>query len=279
MEIAPSRQISSADILDIFHCSLPEERGHCASRLQTLRNKQKETYLHNCMYLYVQSTIQQQYDQLFQGRSSTTGLSFFSFRRKCTETGNAKKMRWVLSPPGICFMRLQHSSIGSNRQNLVPLGLPRLLERRPYLASLHLARQSPRRLENSCRFRVDISYVGETALSVVWTSRELSLCTALSATSHGMGMTLGMTLIYLAECRVATRRTRLTHTARLPDVLHRCGTFPRCGIFFFRYLPGLKKIRETGKKVRLKTTVPSNPVRTAVAFWGYTSPILSRVSP
>ena len=37
---------------------------------------------------------------------------------------------------------------------------------------------------------------------------ELSLRTALSATSHGLGMTLGMTLIYPVQCRVVARRTR-----------------------------------------------------------------------
>ena len=61
-----------------------------------------------------------------------------------------------------------------------------------------LARQSPPRYENSWRVRVDLGHVGESALS---TGRiELSLCTALSATGHGLEMALGMTLIYPVQC-------------------------------------------------------------------------------
>ena len=82
-----------------------------------------------------------------------------------------------------------------------------------------LARQRPPRHENSWRFRGNLGYVGESVLS---TGRiELSLCTALSVTSRGMGMTLGITLIYPVQCRVVTRLTR------------RCGTFPRYGKLSF----------------------------------------------
>ena len=78
---------------------------------------------------------------------------------------------------------------------IVPLEVPRLLERRPYLApprerSLNkfLKRQSAPRRESSWRFRLDLSHIGKSVLS---TGRiQLSLCTALSATSHGLEMTL-----------------------------------------------------------------------------------------
>ena len=73
------------------------------------------------------------------------------------------------------------NSVSTPRKETVP--------RRTSRAQL-LARQSPPRHENSWRFRVDLGYVGESALS---TGRvELALCTALSATSHGLGITLEM---------------------------------------------------------------------------------------
>ena len=90
---------------------------------------------------------------------------------------------------------------------IVLLEVPRPLEGRPYLASV--ARQSPLRQENSWRFRVDLADVGKSALSTTRRQRELS-CTALSATSHGLGITLWMTLVYPVRLEVATQRTRLT---------------------------------------------------------------------
>ena len=102
----------------------------------------------------------------------------------------------------------------------MPLEMPRLLliERRTYLAvprqrglNQLLARQSPPRHENGWRFRVDLGYVGESALS---TGRiELAWSTALSATSHGLGMTPGIALIYPVQCQVATRRAHGSHLA------------------------------------------------------------------
>ena len=94
-------------------------------------------------------------------------------------------------------------------------------------------------------FRVDPGYVGEPPLP---TGRiELSLSTALSAASHGLGITLGMTLIYPVQCRVVTRRTRL-NTVRLANLLRRCGNFPRYGELCFRHVAGFEKIRERRKK-------------------------------
>ena len=76
------------------------------------------------------------------------------------------------------------------------------------------------------RFRVDLGYAGELALS---TGRiELSLCAALSATSHGLRLTLGMTLVYSVQCRVVTRRTRLTRCA-YPMFCHDAGLFRDTG--------------------------------------------------
>ena len=116
-----------------------------------------------------------------------------------------------------------------------------------------LARQSPPRHENSWRFRVDLGYVGESALS---TGRiELSLCTTLSATSHGLRMTLGMNDPG-SSCTVPGGDTaHMAHTVRLPNVLRRCGIFPRYGKLFFRYLAGVENFPRHAKKVLLITTL------------------------
>ena len=59
--------------------------------------------------------------------------------------------------------------------------------------------------------KIDLSYDDELALS---TGRiELSFCTALSATSHGLEMTLGMVQSCPVQCRVVAWRTRLTRCA------------------------------------------------------------------
>ena len=74
-----------------------------------------------------------------------------------------------------------------------------------------VARQDLPSKENSWRFRINLAYVGESALPTG--QRELSWCTAFSATSHGLGMTLEMTLVYPVQWGVAIRRTRLTPCA------------------------------------------------------------------
>ena len=116
-----------------------------------------------------------------------------------------------------------------------------------------LARQSPPRHENSWRFCVDLGYVGESAVS---TGRiELSLCTALSATSHGLRMTLGMTLIYPVQRRVVTRRTRLIRCAWLM-FCDDAGSFRDTGISLFRYFAGCEKNPRNAKKKRKSGIFP-----------------------
>ena len=72
-----------------------------------------------------------------------------------------------------------------------------LLEGRPCLASVAIDNFSRDKAvhykKNSWRFRVGFAYVGESALPTG--QRKLSWFTALSATSHGLGMRLGMTLV------------------------------------------------------------------------------------
>ena len=63
---------------------------------------------------------------------------------------------------------------------------------------------------DSCRFRV-LGYVRESALPTG--QREISWCNALSATSHGLGMTLGMTLVNPVQSGAAIRRKWLTPCA------------------------------------------------------------------
>ena len=94
---------------------------------------------------------------------------------------NAKKRRWVLISPGIIFLEVatlvnlsespKLASCGKAVRLIVPLDVPRLPETRPYLATVQcslnqvLARQSPPRHENNCRYRVDLGCAGESALS------------------------------------------------------------------------------------------------------------------
>ena len=171
-------------------------------------------------------------------------------------------MRWVLVSPGIMFhevaelVHLIDASKPAARKQavrwIVPLGVPRLLERRPCLGvprerslSQRLARQSPPRLKNSWRFCVDLGYIGKSALS---TGRiKPSLCTALSATSRGMGMTLGMTLIHPVQCRVATRRTRLTRCT-CSMFCDDAGLFCDTGNYSIVISHRLKTFREPRKK-------------------------------
>ena len=115
---------------------------------------------------------------------------------------------------------------------IVPLEVLRLLERRPYLASVAyslnqlLARQSPSNHENSWRFHVDLGYVGESALL---TGRiGLSWCTALFCDRPRPGNDPGDDPDL--SCTVPSGDTAHTaHAVRLPDVLRRCESFPRSG--------------------------------------------------
>ena len=91
--------------------------------------------------------------------------------------------------------------------------MPRLLEARPYLASInanHLWRDKADHVKKkSWQFRVDLAYVGELTLSTG--RKEVSRSTALSATNHaGLGMTLEVTLVDPVPSGVAIRRARLT---------------------------------------------------------------------
>ena len=141
-------------------------------------------------------------------------------------------------------------------------GAPTPIERRPYLAVPRernlkqlLERQSPPRHESSWRFRVDLGYACESALSTGRT--ELSLCTALSATSYGLGMSLGITLIYPVQCRVATRRTRLTPCA-CPMFCDDAGLFRDAESCFSGTLPGVKKNPRNAEKKLRSRNFPRN---------------------
>ena len=113
---------------------------------------------------------------------------------------------------------------------VVPLEVPRLLERRPRLAvprerSINelLVRQIPPWHENSWPIRVDLGYFCESAL---WTRQiEFSLCTVLSATSQGLGMTLGMALRYPVQSVPSSGTALTAHTVRLPDFCDDAGLF------------------------------------------------------
>ena len=169
-------------------------------------------------------------------------------------------MRWLLLSPDIMFRgvaTLVHLSDRMVETSDACVGRPldraakdaptpreATMSRRPSRAHL-LARQSPPRHQDSWRFVVDLGYyIGESAVSTGQV--ELSLCPVLSATNHGLGMTLGYPDL---SCAVPSGDTALTaQTVRLPDVLRRCGTFPRYGNLFSGILPGLKKFRGMQKK-------------------------------
>ena len=92
---------------------------------------------------------------------------------------------------------------------IVLLEVPWFLEGRPCLASVAIYNLScdktVRDKKNRWRFRVNLAYVGESTLSTDQSELSSSF-TAFSATSHGLGMKLGMTLgsILLVQPRLIT---------------------------------------------------------------------------
>ena len=102
-----------------------------------------------------------------------------------------------------------------------------------------VARQSPPRQENSWRFRVDIAYVGESALS---TDRESSrdawrFLRPAMAWEWFWEWPWSIPIPHSAEWR---RAAHTAHTVRLPDVLF-CRSFVCNSWTFFRYFAQRKK--------------------------------------
>ena len=112
------------------------------------------------------------------------------------------------------------------------------MTRRTSRAQLVARPSPPRHHGKSWRFRVDLGYVGESALSIG--RIELLLCTACFATSHGLRMTLDMTFIYPVQCRVVTRRTRPTRFAS-PKFYDDAGFYRDTGENIFCCSFGLEK--------------------------------------
>ena len=116
-----------------------------------------------------------------------------------------------------------------------------------------VARQGLPSKENSWRFRIGLAYIGESALPTG--QRELSWCTAFFATSHGLGMTLEMTLVYPVQWGVAIRRTRLTPCAS-PFIL--LGRYFSCHSrnYYLGILPRRKKFSKTRNKMMQVVNFP-----------------------
>ena len=107
------------------------------------------------------------------------------------------------------------------------------------------ARQS-RPQENSWWIRVDLAFLCRW-VGTSTRRREISSCTALSATSHGLGMPLGMTPFYPVQWGAAIRRTRLT-TCACTDVLRFRFFFPlRFAKWFLEALPRRERIKNKQK--------------------------------